>query len=233
MVLLERVGLRGSDAVHIAGRWLRTNWLRILVHIGALLPLAWMLWQAANGGFVVDIVRETTSLTGKTALILLVLSLACTPLTTLFGFKEALRVRRALGVYAALYAGVHFLIFVWLDYGLDLTLIGPAILDQRYVLVGAAAGLILLALTITSTQGWQRRLGKNWKRLHRLVYLAGILAVVHFLWLVKDIREPLRYAGLLALLLTLRLPPVRRFLSRARRRLTARWRRLVRTIAAT
>ncbi len=159
---------------------------------------------------LVDPIREITSLTGKTALILLVLSLACTPLATLFGFKQVLRVSRALGVYAALYVGLHFLVFVWLDYGLDLALIGRAILDQRYVLVGTATGLILLALTITSTRGWQKRLGKNWKRLHRLVYLAGILAVVHFLWLVKDAREPMRYAALLALLLALRLPPVRR-----------------------
>jgi sulfoxide reductase heme-binding subunit YedZ len=206
------------------GHWLRANWLRILVHVGALLPLARILWQYATGGFLVDPIREITSLTGKTALILLVLSLACTPLVTLFGFKQALRVRRALGVYAALYAGLHFLVFVWLDYGLDLALIGRAIFDQRYVLVGTAAGLILLALTVTSTRGWQKRLGKNWKRLHRLVYLAGILAVVHFLWLVKDVREPLRYAALLALLLVLRLPPIRRLVSRARQRLTAMWR---------
>ena len=215
-----------------SGRWLRINWLRILVHVGALVPLAWILVQYATGGFLVDPIREITSLTGKTALILLVLSLACTPLATLLGFKQALRVRRALGLYSALYAGLHFLVFVWLDYGLDLALIGQAILDQRYVLVGTAAGLILLALTLTSTRGWQKRLGKNWKRLHRLAYLAGILAVVHFLWLVKDVREPLRYAALLALLLVLRLPPVRRLVSRARQRLTAILRRQIRPNAA-
>jgi sulfoxide reductase heme-binding subunit YedZ len=216
---LGRQGGKGST------HWLRANWLRLLVHVGALLPLVWILWQSASGGFLVDPIREITSLTGKTALILLGLSLACTPLATLLGFKQALRVRRALGVYAALYAGLHFLVFVWLDYGLDLALIGRAILDQRYVLVGTAAGLILLVLTITSTRGWQKRLGKNWKRLHRLVYLAGILAVVHFLWLVKDIREPMRYGTLLVLLLALRLPPVRRFVSRVRQRLVATWRR--------
>jgi sulfoxide reductase heme-binding subunit YedZ len=179
------------------------------------------------GGFVVDPVREITTLTGKVALILLVLSLACTPLATLFGFKQALRVRRALGVYAALYVGLHFLVFVWLDYGLDLVLIGRAILDQQYVLVGTAAGLILLVLTITSTRGWQKRLGKNWKRLHRLAYLAGGLAVVHFLWLMKDAREPMRYAALLGLLLVLRLPPIRRFVSRARQRFAAKWRQML------
>ena len=202
--------------------WLKAHWLRLLVHVGALAPLAWMLWAYWQGLFLVDPVREVTSLTGKAALILLLLSLACTPLNTLFGFRRVLRVRRALGLYAALYAGLHFLTFVWLDYRLDLPLIWQAIIDQRYVLAGTAAGLILLLLTLTSTRGWQKRLGKNWKRLHRLAYLAGILAVVHFLWLVKDVRDPLRYGAVLAALLLLRLPQVRKLVARLRHRLKAK-----------
>jgi len=204
--------------------WLGKNWLRVVVHVSALLPLAWIVWAYWQSLFLVDPVREITSLTGRTALIVLVLSLACTPLITLTGWKQMSRVRRALGLYAALYAGLHFLTFVWLDYGLDLELIWGAIFEQRYVLVGTAAGLILLVLTITSTRGWQRRLGKNWKRLHRLAYLAGVLAVVHFLWLVKDVGEPLRYAALLILLLVFRIPRVRRAVSHARQRLVAKWR---------
>lgn len=204
--------------------WFKARWLRLVVHVGALAPLAWMAWAYWQGLFLVDPVREITSLTGKGALILLVLSLACTPAATLFGFKRALRVRRALGLYAFAYAGLHFVTFAWLDYGLDLELLWGAIFEQRYVVVGFAAGLVLLALTITSTRGWQKRLGRNWKRLHRLAYLAGILAVVHFMWLVKDVREPLRYAAVLAVLLVLRLPPVRRALSNLRYRLTARLR---------
>lgn len=207
MVLLER---------------LKRHWLQILVHLGALLPLAWMVWQYTQDMFIVDPVREMTTRTGKTALILLVLSLACRPLATLSGYQQVLRVRRALGLYAFLYASVHFAIFVVLDYGLDLELLRLAILDQRYVLVGFAAGLLLLLLALTSTRGWQKRLGKNWKRLHTAVYVAGILAVVHFLWLVKDVREPLRYAALLALLLLLRIPRVRRAVSRVRQKLGAR-----------
>jgi sulfoxide reductase heme-binding subunit YedZ len=207
MVLLERIKKHG---------------LRIVVHAGALVPLAWLLWAYWQGQFLVDPVREITSLTGKTALILLVLSLACKPIHTLLGFRSVLRVRRALGMYAVLYASLHFLTFAWLDYGLDLGLLRGAILDQRYVLAGLAAGLTLLPLAITSTKGWQRRLGKGWKWLHRLVYLAGILAVVHFVWLVKDYREPLRYAVLLAVLLFLRIPRVRRGVSDIRHRLKAR-----------
>lgn len=202
---------------------LRARWLQVLVHIGALLPLTWLLWQYTQGQFLVDPVREMTTTTGKTALILLILSLACTPISTVFGFRQVVRVRRALGVYAFLYASVHFAIFVGLDYGFDLELIPEAIFDQQYVVVGFAAGLILLALAVTSTKGWQKRLGRTWTQLHRLVYLAGVLVIVHFLWLVKDIREPLRYGTLLALLLALRLPPVRRAVSRARHRLSAQF----------
>ena len=124
--------------------------------------------------------------------------------------------RRTLGLYTFLYVGLHFATFVWLDYGLDLGLLQQAIFEQRYVLAGFAAGLVLLALAVTSTRGWQRRLGKNWKRLHRLIYLASVLAVVHFAWLVKDLREPLRYGLVVALLLVLRIPSVRKALSRTR-----------------
>jgi sulfoxide reductase heme-binding subunit YedZ len=200
---------------------LRKDWLRILVHVGALLPLVWTLWQYGQGLFLIDPVREITTRTGKTALILLVLSLACTPLNTVLGFKAALRVRRALGLYAFLYASLHFATFVGLDYGFDVSLLAQAIFEQRYVVVGFAAGVLLLVLAVTSTRGWQRRLGKNWKRLHRLVYLGGILVVVHFAWLVKDIREPLWYGAVLFLLLVLRVPRVRQETSRARRRLAA------------
>lgn len=196
--------------------WLKVRWLQILVHVGALLPLAWTVWQYSQDLFLVDPVREITTRTGRTALLLLVLSLACTPLGTLFGFKQVLRVRRALGLYAFLYASLHFATFVGLDYGFDAGLLVQAIFDQRYVLVGFASGLILLALALTSTRGWQKRLGKNWRALHRLVYLAAILAIIHLAWLLKDLRDPLRYAAILALLLVLRIPRVRKAVSRAR-----------------
>ncbi len=196
---------------------LQAHWLRIVVHIGALVPLAWLIWAYTQDLFLVDPVREITTLTGKSAIILLMLSLACTPIITLTGYKPVSRVRRALGLYAFLYAGLHFLTFVGLDYGFDFSLLGEAILEQRYVVVGFAAGLILLALALTSTRGWQRRLRRNWKRLHRLVYLAGGLVAGHYMWLSKDISEPLPYVVVMALLLILRIPPVRRATSRIRR----------------
>jgi methionine sulfoxide reductase heme-binding subunit len=225
MVLLKR---RPSGSARDARAVLA---LRILVHIAALVPLAVLLWQYAHGEFLVDPVRETTSRTGRTALLLLVLSLACTPLATVTGLPQVLRVRRALGMYAFLYVGLHFLIFAGLDYGFDPIQLRQAIFDQKYVLVGVAAGLLLVPLAVTSTRGWQRRLGVKWKRLHRLVYLAGIAAVLHFLWLGKDPREPLRWAAVVGILLLFRMPWVRMAVSRGRRglglALTRRMRRLI------
>ncbi len=203
-------------------RKLKTRWLQILTHVAALLPLALLAWDYWQGRLI-DPVQEITTRTGRTALILLILSLACTPLNIILGFKQIMRVRRALGLYAFMYAGLHFLTFVGLDYGFDFDLLGQGILDQRYVLVGFAAGLLLLLLAIISTQGWQKRLRKNWKRLHRLVYLAGVLAIVHFVWLAKDNREPLRYGAVVALLLIVRIPAVKRAISNARHRLKTRY----------
>jgi sulfoxide reductase heme-binding subunit YedZ len=198
---------------------LRGRWLQILVHVVALSPLVLLVWQYWQGLFLVDPVREITTRTGKTALILLVLSLAVTPIYTVSGFKPVLRVRRALGLYSFLYVSLHFLTFIGLDYQFDIDLIAGAIFDQRFVLAGFITGLLLVPLALTSTKGFQKRLGKHWKLVHRLVFLAVILDLVHFAWLVKDIREPLRYAAVVALLLVLRIPRVRTAVSQLRHRL--------------
>ena len=198
---------------------LRGRWLQILVHVVALSPLVLLVWQYWQGQFLVDPVREITTRTGKTALILLVLSLAVTPIYTVSGFKPVLRVRRALGLYSFLYVSFHFLTFIGLDYQFDVGLIRGAIFDQRFVLAGFVTGLLLVPLALTSTKWFQKRLGKHWKLLHRLVFLAIILDLVHFAWLVKDVREPLRYAAVVALLLVLRIPRVRTAVSQLRHRL--------------
>lgn len=198
---------------------LRKNWLRLLVHVGALIPLAILLWDARLDRLTFNPIQEITFRTGKTALVLLVLSLVCTPLNLLLGLKQVLPLRRPLGLYAFFYVCLHLLTFVYLDYGFDLGLIGEAIAEKRYVLVGFSAFLLLLPLAITSTKGWQRRLGKRWKSLHKLVYLAAPLAVLHFLWLVKaDIREPLAYGAVVATILILRTPAIRRSITRFRQR---------------
>jgi sulfoxide reductase heme-binding subunit YedZ len=192
-------------------QWRKPDWLHLLVHVGALLPLAIIIWDFFTNQLTVNPIQEVTFRTGYYALVLLLLSLACTPLNTLFGWRQVIPLRRTLGLYAFLYASLHFLVFIGLDYLFDFDLIIEAIFEKRYALVGFAAFLILVPLAITSTRGWMRRLGKRWKPLHRLVYLAAILAIVHFIWLVKaDITRPLIFGAILALLLVLRLPPVRR-----------------------
>ncbi len=201
----------------------KKHWLRIAAHIGCLIPFIVLIWDFTNDNLTVNPIQEATFRTGKTALILLTLALACTPANTLFGLKQVLPLRRPVGLYAFFYVCIHLLIFAAVDYGLDWELIQEAIVEKRYVLVGFTAFLLLLPLAITSTKGWMRRLGKNWKKLHRLVYIAVPLVVVHFLWLVKsDIREPLAYGAVVAGLLLLRTPAIRRALTNLRYRLGGR-----------
>jgi sulfoxide reductase heme-binding subunit YedZ len=190
--------------------WRRANWLHIILHGLALWPLTRILWDLAWGRLSVDPVREIITRTGRISLDLLVLSLACTPLYTLTGFASLLRARKTLGLYAFLYVALHFLTFAGWDYGFDVRLLWQAVFYQRYVIVGSIAGLILLVLAITSTRGWQRRLGKWWKRLQRLVYLASVLAVLHFVWLLKEPRRALPYVAVVGVLLVLRVPLVAR-----------------------
>jgi sulfoxide reductase heme-binding subunit YedZ len=190
-------------------------------HIGSLLPLMWLLWDWTMGNLSVNPIQDITFRTGKPALVLLILSLAVTPVSSILGLRQVIPARKWLGLYAFFYAAGHFLVFIWLDYGLDWELLYGAIFEKRYALVGFAALLILLPLALTSTQGWMRRLGKRWKSLHRWVYLAGILAVVHYVWVVKsDIREPLTWGTLLGLLFVLRIPWVRKQAANLRMRLS-------------
>jgi sulfoxide reductase heme-binding subunit YedZ len=198
------------------------NWTHV-VHPAALTPLALLIWDALSGGLTVNPIQDLTQRTGYTAVILLILSLGCTPLSTVTGWKRMIALRRPLGLYGFLYAILHMLIFVALDFGLNLTLIIQEIAEKRYILVGTLALLILALLALTSTKGWQRRLGRNWKRLHRMAYLAAPLALVHYAWAQKsDIRQPLLLGAAVALLLVLRLPPLRRRIEAWRRALVAR-----------
>jgi sulfoxide reductase heme-binding subunit YedZ len=202
------------------GRWLgyrRDPLLQITVHVAALVPLVLLGWDGAHSNLTVNPIQAITARTGTAALVLLILSLACTPANTIFGFRRALRWRRPLGMYAFLYIGLHFLTFSVLDYGLDPDLLRQALFEKRYALAGLVAGLLLVPLAITATRGWMRRLGKNWKRLHRLVYLAAALAVLHYVWLVKaDARVPYLYGAMLAVLLALRVRPIKRWIGRLR-----------------
>jgi sulfoxide reductase heme-binding subunit YedZ len=192
--------------------YVRKHWVWLLANVGGLIPLVLLISGYSSGRWV-DPVAEVTNRTGLAALIMLVASLAVTPINTVLGWRQIIPARKPLGLYASLYAALHLLNFIGVDYAFDVrAFLDDALLQKRYMIVGISAFLILLPLAITSTKWWMKRLGRNWKRLHQLVYVAGILAVLHFLWLVKiDIREPLIYGAILAVLLILRLPPVRQF----------------------
>jgi len=188
-------------------RQLRVPVLGILVHVAALLPLAVLLWDLAHHQLTANPIQEIQLRTGKYTLVLLVLSLIITPLYSVSRLGQLPPLRRTLGLYSFMYASLHFLNFIGLDYGFNFALIWADIGNKRFILAGFPAFLILLTLAITSTQGWLRRLGKNWKRLHRLVYLAALLAVLHFLWQVKtDPRQPLVFAAIVISLLVIRIP---------------------------
>jgi sulfoxide reductase heme-binding subunit YedZ len=205
--------------------------LQIAAHISSWVPLALLLWHYWQGSLGPDIIRAATLRTGKAALVLLVLSLACTPVNIIFKFKPALKLRRPLGLYSFMYASLHFAIFIGVDYFFNFALIKDALLEKRYALAGLATGLILLTLAITSTDASKRRLRKNWTRLHKLAYVAGVLAVVHFIWLVKQgVLEPWVWAGVMVLLLLLRVKPVKKFVSERSRQISLFGKRITQSL---
>jgi sulfoxide reductase heme-binding subunit YedZ len=201
--------------------------LQIAVHVGAWLPLARLIFDLLTDALSANPTQDLQLGTGRAAITLLVLTLACTPLNTLFGWREPVKRRRALGLYAFMYATIHMLIFVELDYGLAWSLITRTILEKPYLVVGVTTFLLLLPLAATSFDIWKRRLGKNWTRLHRTVYFTASLAVLHYAWSKKgdlftlqgDIVRPLADGIVLALLLALRIPAVRRAVASWRFRL--------------
>lgn len=183
---------------------------RVGTHLGALLPLLLLIWDLQAGQLGADPIRATILRTGKAALVLLLLSLTCTPLRIIFGWRWPILLRRALGLYAFFYASLHLLAFVGLDYAFDPALIIEGLFQKRFALLGLASFVILIPLALTSTHAAFVRLGPvRWKRLHRWVYLAAILAVLHYAWLVKQAyTQPLLYAAILAVLLLIRLVPL-------------------------
>ena len=179
--------------------------IKALLFVLCLLPLAASLWQALSGQ-AVNPVETLTRDSGSWALNLLLAGLAITPLRRLGTPGWLLRLRRMLGLYAFFYASVHLLIYLWLDQLFDWAAIVQDIIKRPFITVGMVAFALLLPLAITSTDGWLRRLKRRWGQLHRLVYPLALLAVLHYLWLVKrDLTEPLLYAAVLAVLLGLRM----------------------------
>jgi sulfoxide reductase heme-binding subunit YedZ len=208
----------------------RLHWLQILTHIGAWIPLAVLVYDYLNNRLTVNPIQAATQRMGDVAITLLILSLACTPIYTLTRYAPVIRVNRPLGLYAYMYAAIHLFIFVGIDYAFSFEFILLDLATKRYILVGLAAFLILTALAVTSFRWWMVRMGKNWKRLHRLVYLVNLLVVFHFAWVIKgdvlrlqgDILRPVLAGALVILLLAARIPPVRRRITGALKILSPR-----------
>ena len=204
--------------------FIKTRWISIVAHAGALISLAILIYDYFADNLTVNPIQEATIRTGKLALIFLVLSLACTPIITVLGFKPAQKVRRALGLYGFMFVAIHFAIFTLWDYALDLPLIVQQVTEKPFILAGFGAFVLLIPLAITSTKGWQKRLGKDWKTLHKLFFPIMVLAVLHFSLSVKSLLarpEPLQWALVVALLLVVRLPAVRKWVSAKRQKLLA------------
>jgi sulfoxide reductase heme-binding subunit YedZ len=207
--------------------------LQILVHIGGWAPLAVISYNFFTRHLTANPIQAIEQQTGIQALTFLLMSLACTPISSIFGWHELIQRRKALGNYGFLYALVHVTTFVWLDYGLDVFAIWRDVGTKWYIIIGLTAFLLLTPLAITSFKVWMKSLGKDWRRLHNLVYIISPLVVTHFLLSVKgdlfsfrgNISEPLLYGSIALILLILRISPIKKALIGLRTRLVILFRR--------
>jgi sulfoxide reductase heme-binding subunit YedZ len=180
---------------------------KIAIFLFALIPLGHLVWKALHDGLGANPIEVITHSTGDWTLILILTTLSITPLRRITHQYWLIGVRRMIGLFAFFYGTLHFLTYIWLDKFFNVHDILHDVAKRRFVTVGFSAFVLLIPLAVTSTKGWIRRLGgKNWQRLHRLIYLTGILAVVHYIWLVKvDLRKPIEYAIALTILLAYRI----------------------------
>lgn len=180
--------------------------LKPSVFILALLPFIYLIWGVFAGTLGANPIETLIRDLGEWALRFLLLTLMISPLRRLTGMAQLLRLRRMLGLYVFFYASLHLIVYVWLEQSLDWWAIWLDIVERPFITIGMLTFILLIPLAATSTRAAIRKLGKNWLRLHKLVYPIAIFAVVHFWWLVKaDTREPLIYAVLLTILLSERI----------------------------
>ena len=185
----------------------RKHLLKPLVFLTCLGPLATLVWKLTQQNLGANPVDVITRSTGKWTLTFLLITLTISPVRKLAGMPWLIKFRRMLGLFAFFYGSLHLMTFVWLDKSFDVQAMLHDIVKRKFITAGMTAWACMLPLAITSTTGWIRRLGgKRWQKLHRLIYLSAAAGVVHFIWLVKaDLRRPLTYGAILAVLLAYRL----------------------------
>ncbi|MDA0996846.1 MAG: sulfoxide reductase heme-binding subunit YedZ [Proteobacteria bacterium] len=178
-----------------------------LVWAVCLAPLAWLAWLAPTGGLGANPIEFINRHLGDWGLRILLVSLAVTPLRIVTGWKQAVRFRRLIGLFAFFYVVLHVTNYVVVDHFFNWREIFQDIIKRWYITVGMVGLLSLTSLAITSTKGWIKRIGgRNWNRLHKLVYVAGVAGCIHFIMMRKGFQiEPLVYAGIFALLMSARL----------------------------
>jgi len=179
-----------------------------LLFVACLIPLAVLIADLLGGRLGAEPIREATFRTGEWGLRLLTATLAVTPLRRLFGWNGLVKYRRMLGLFTFSYIAIHFLIWFAVDQFFALKYILEDIAKRPYITVGFTGFLLMMPLAITSTAGWVRRLGKRWTRLHALIYVVALAGIIHFTWSQKaDILRPSIYAGIIVVLLVVRLLP--------------------------
>jgi methionine sulfoxide reductase heme-binding subunit len=184
-----------------------SKWTKVVVFVICLIPFADLLWRFITGNLGINPVETLQHGTGDWTLRFLIFTLCITPLRKLLKLPDLIRFRRMLGLFAFFYVCLHFLTYLGPDQSFDLTGMWKDVAKRPYITVGFTAFVLLIPLAITSTTGWIRRLGgKRWQMLHRLIYFAAVCGVIHYYWLVKsDVRKPLFYGTLVAILLLWRL----------------------------
>ncbi len=185
--------------------------LKGLVWLLCLAPGVWLIWRGFTDRLGANAIEEVLHRLGDTSLVILLVTLSITPIRRLTGWNDLAPLRRPLGLFAFFYLTTHFLWYAVVDEGLAFEFIVEDVIERPYILAGFTAWLMLIPLAITSTKGWIRRLKKNWQKLHRLVYVATGLGVLHFYWQVKaDTYWPLVATTVLVALMLLRIRQARR-----------------------
>ena len=182
------------------------KWSKVVLFLTCLTPLAWLATRTVTGRLGINPVEDLELTTGIWALRLLVITLAITPLRRLTGWNRIIQYRRMLGLFAFFYVCLHFAIYIGVDQFFAFKLIAKDVVKRPFITMGFTAFVLMVPLAITSTKGWIRRLGRRWQLLHRLIYISGICAAIHYLWKVKVmIGSPVYYAFAIGLLLGFRI----------------------------
>lgn len=193
--------------------------MKVLIFLLALLPLDRLIWLGLTDELGANPIEFITRSTGTWALVLLCITLSMTPLRLLIGSPRPIHYRRMLGLFSFFYASIHFLIWLWLDQNFDLLAMWKDVLKRPFITMGFTSFMLLIPLALSSNRWAQKKLGRRWAQLHRLVYVIACTVIVHYWWHKagkNDIDTVLIYAIVIALLLCCRIPSVRNKLAFSR-----------------